>query len=158
MKKNSTLFLRFVIYLIAIGVAAALIFFPQTEGRAANLDLISIYKDPFIIYSYIASIPFFAALYQALRLLNYIDKNKIFSQDSVKAVGNIKYCSLTTSGFLLAAIIYIRTMAGGDDPAGPSMLGFIAIFASLVIATAAGIFQKLLQNAVDMKTENDLTV
>jgi hypothetical protein len=34
----------------------------------------------------------------------------------------------------------------------------VIIFASIVIATAAAIFQRLLQNAVDMKSENDLTV
>jgi hypothetical protein len=34
----------------------------------------------------------------------------------------------------------------------------VAIVSSVVIATAAGVFQKLLQNAVDIKSENDLTV
>jgi hypothetical protein len=58
MKKSSTFFLKVVILLIAIGVLAGLIWFPQTEGRAAHLDLISIYTDPFIIYIYIASTPF----------------------------------------------------------------------------------------------------
>ncbi len=158
MKKGSTLFLRFVICLIAIGALAGLIWFPQTEGRAANLDLISIYTDPFIIYIYIASIPFFVALYQAIKLLGLIDKNKIFSQASVKAIRNIKYCALAIIGFLVVAILYIRAMAQGDDPAGPTMVGFVAIFTSVVIATAAGVFQRLLQNAVDLKSENDLTV
>src|SRR3990167_3662656 len=94
MKRGSTLFLKIVILLIAIGALAGMILFPQTEGRAANLDLISIYKDPLIIYAYIASIPFFVALYQAFKLLGYIDDNKVFSQLSVKAVRNIKYCAL----------------------------------------------------------------
>ena len=77
MKKGSTLFLKVVILLIAISVLAGLIWFPQTEGRATNLDLISIYTDPFIIYGFIASIPFFVALYQAIKLLGYVDKNKV---------------------------------------------------------------------------------
>jgi len=158
MKKGSTLFLKIVILLIAIGVLAGMIWFPQTEGRATNLDLISIYKDPLIIYIYIASIPFFVALFQAITLLGYVDKNKIFSQAAVKAVRYVKYCAAAIIGFLVVAIFYIRVMAQGDDPAGPTMIGLIAIFTSIVIATAAGVFQKLLQNAVDMKSENDLTV
>lgn len=158
MKKGSTFFLRFVICLIAIAALAGLIWFPQTEGRAANLDIISIYKDPLIIYSFIASIPFFVALYQAYKLLGYIDKNKIFSQVSVKTVRNIKYCAVAIIGFLAVAIFYIRVMAHGDDPAGPTMMGLLAIFTSVVIATAAAVFQRLLQNAVDIKSENDLTV
>jgi hypothetical protein len=107
---------------------------------------------------YIASIPFFVALYQAFRLLGFIDKNKVFSQVSVEAIRNIKYCALATIGFLVLAIFYIRVLAHGDDAAGATMMGLVAIFTSAVIATAAGIFQKLLQNAVDMKSENDLTV
>ncbi|MBI3887761.1 DUF2975 domain-containing protein, partial [Candidatus Microgenomates bacterium] len=63
MKRGSTLFLKIVINLIAVGVLSALLWFPQTEGRAANLDLISIYSDPFILYGFIASIPFFVGLY-----------------------------------------------------------------------------------------------
>jgi hypothetical protein len=70
MIRSSILFLKVVILLIAIGVLAGMIRFPQTEGRATHLDLISIYTDPFIIYGYIASIPFFVGLYQAFKLLN----------------------------------------------------------------------------------------
>src|SRR3990167_5065583 len=100
MRKGSTLFLRVVICLIAIGVLAGLIWFPQTEGRAAQLDLISIYTDPFIIYIYIASIPFFVGLYQAFKLLNYIDKNKAFSQGAVNTLKNMKFASLSLIGFI----------------------------------------------------------
>jgi hypothetical protein len=158
LKRGSTLFLRAVILLIAIGVLAALIRFPQTEGRAAHLDLISIYADPLIIYGYIASVPFFIALYQALKLLGYVDNNQVFSQSAVKAVRNTKYCAITISGFIVLGVLYIRLFANGDDPAGPTALGIITTFASIVIATGAAVFERLLQNAVDIKSENDLTV
>jgi hypothetical protein len=158
MKRGSTLFLKVVLLLIAIGVLAGMIWQPRTEGRAINLDLISIYTDPFIIYGYIASIPFFIGLYQAFKLLNLIDANKAFSQGAVNTLKNIKFASLSLIGFIVLAEIYIRFFAHGDDPAGPTMLGIIVSFAAAVIATAAAVFQKLLQNAVDIKSENDLTV
>jgi hypothetical protein len=158
MKKGSTLFLKVVILLIAIGVLAGLIWFPQTEGRAANLDLISIYKDPFIIYIYIGSTPFFIGLYQAFKLLNFIDASKAFSQGAINTLRNMKFASLSLIGFIALAELYIRFFAHGDDPAGPTALGIIVSFAVAVIATAAAVFQKVLQNAVDMKSENDLTV
>jgi len=157
MKRSST-FLKMVLLLIAVIVFAGLLWFPQTEGRAANLNLLQIYLDPFILYIYLASIPFFVALFHAFTLLGYVEKNKIFSPAAVTSVRNIKYCALTIVGGIIAALIYIRMFAGGDDPAGPTMLGMITILASAVIATASAIFQKLLQNAVDMKSENDLTV
>jgi hypothetical protein len=158
MKKGSTLFLKFVICLPAIGAFLWLMWVPQLEGRAANLDLISIYKDPLIIYTYIGSIPFFVALYQAFMLLGYVDSNKVFSLSSVNTVKNIKHCAIAFSGFVVLGILYIRLFVRGEDSAGVTSLGIFIIFASIVIATAFAVFQKLLQNAVDMKSENDLTV
>ncbi len=158
MKRGSTLFLKGVLCLIVIAVLAGMIRFPQTEGRAANLDLISIYTDPFIVYIYIASTPFFIGLYQAFKLLNFINANRAFSQDAVNTLKNMKFASLALIGFIALAVLYIRFFVHGDDPAGPTMLGILAAFAVAVIATTAGIFQRLLQNAVDIKSENDLTV
>ncbi len=159
MNKGSTLFLKVVILLIAVGVFAGMLWFPKTEGRAANLDLVSIYADPFIIYIYIGSTPFFVGLYQAFKLLNLIDSNKAFSQAAVNSLKSMKFASLSLIGFIVAAILYIRFMAtGDDDPAGPTMIGILVSFAAAIIATAAAVFQKLLQNAVDLKSENDLTV
>src|SRR5690349_14916518 len=153
MKKGSTLFLRFVICLIALGAAAWLILAPQLEGRAADMDLLHIYMDPVILYTYIGSIPFFVALYQAFKLLGHVDGNKVFSQASVDAVRNIKYCALTFIGFILLGLVYIRISAPVDeDPAGVTAMGIVITFASIVIATAAAVFQRLLQNAVDLKS------
>src|SRR5687767_1728672 len=86
MKQRSTIFLQVVIVLIGILALAIMIRFPLTEGRAANLDLFSIYSDPFILYAYAASIPFFIALYKAFKLLGYIGQNKAFSLNSARAL------------------------------------------------------------------------
>ena len=158
MKKGSTLFLKIVLCLIALGVFAGLIWFPQTEGRAVNLNFVSIYTDPFIIYVYVGSIPFFVGLYQAFKLLSLIQANKAFSRAAVNTLKYMKFASLILIGFIVLAEVYIRFAAGGDDPAGPTMLGIIAILATSIVATAATVFQKLLQNAVNLKSENDLTV
>ena len=158
MKKGSTLFLKVVLILIATSVLAGMLWFPQTEGAAKDLNLISIYTDPFIIYMYVGSIPFFVGLYQAFKLLSFIDANRAFSKGAVSTLRNIKITSLVLIGFIALGLFYIRLFVHGDDPAGPTMLGIIVSFAVAVIATAAAVFQKLFQNAVDMKSENDLTV
>lgn len=158
MKRGSTLFLKTAVVLIAVVVFAAMIKFPQTEGRAEGLDLISIYSDPFIIYLYIASIPFFAAFYQAFKILGLIDKNKVFTQSAVNAVRNIKYCAVTLIAFIIPAITFVIMNHGEDDAAGFIMIGIITIFASTVMATATAVLQRLLQNAVDIKSEHDMTV
>ncbi|HEY8919618.1 MAG TPA: DUF2975 domain-containing protein [Chitinophaga sp.] len=159
MKRASIVFLQAVIVLIGIVALAILIRFPLTEGRAANLDLFSIYADPLILYGYAASIAFFVALYKAFRLLGYIGQNKVFSSSSVKALKSIKYCAIVLSVLIVAAGIFIRIAHNkDDDPAGFLAMCIMATFVSAVVATAAAIFEKILQNALDMKSENDLTI
>ncbi|MBB4805805.1 ABC-type transport system involved in cytochrome c biogenesis permease subunit [Chryseobacterium defluvii] len=159
MKKVSIVFLQAVIVLISIVALAILIRFPLTEGRAKNLDLFSIYADPFILYGYISSTAFFIALYNAFKLLGYIGQNKVFSLPSVKALKNIKYCAVAVGILIVIAGLYINMAHHkDDDPAGFFAICFVTCFASVVVATAAAIFEKILQNAVDMKSENDLTI
>lgn len=159
MKKSATIFLQAVIILVSLVAIAILIHFPLTEGRATNLDLISIYSDPFIIYGYLSSIAFFIALYQAFKFLTLVRQNKVFSLKSVKAIRNIKYSGVVLSILIVIAAIYIRTThAQNDDPAGFIAVCIVATFISIVVATGAAVFEKTLQNAVDIKSENDLTV
>ena len=159
MKRNSTIFLQVVIVLIGIVALAIMIRFPLTEGRATNLDLVSIYADPFLAYGYLASIAFFVALYQAFKLLGYIGQNKVFSLNSVKALRTIKYCAIILSASIVMAGLYIRIFhAQDDDPTGFIAVCIVTTFISIVIATAAAVFERTLQSAVEMKSENDLTV
>jgi Flp pilus assembly pilin Flp len=111
------------------------------------------------MYGYVASIAFFVALYQAFKLLGYIGQNKVFSLNSVKALRNIKYCAIALSILIVMAILYIRIFHNkDDDPAGAIAMGILATFISIVVASAAAVFEKTLQSAVDIKSENDLTV
>ena len=159
MQRGPTIFLQIVVVLIGIVALAIMIRFPLTEGRAVNLDLVSIYADPFIMYGYVASIAFFVALYQAFKLLGYIGQNKVFSLNSVKALRTIKYCAIVLSILIVMAAVYIRIFhAEGDDPAGFLAICIVTTFVSIVIATAAAVFERTTQSAVDIKSENDLTV
>jgi hypothetical protein len=159
MKKIPIVFLQAVIVLIGIIALAIMIRLPLTEGRAANLDLFSIYADPLILYGYAASIAFFIALYKAFKLLGYIGQNKVFSPGSVKALKSIKRCAIVLSVLIVLAGVYVRLFhSKDDDPAGFLALCIVTTFVAIVIATAAAIFEKLLQNAIDMKSENDLTI
>jgi len=156
MKQTSTIFLQGVIVLIGIVALAIMIRFPLTEGRAANLDLFRIYADPFILYGYAASIPFFIALYKAFKLLGYIGQNKAFSQHSVTTLRSIKYCAIVLSILIVMAGLYIRIFHNqDDDPAGFLAMCVVTTFVSLVVATAVAVFEKILQNGVDIKSENE---
>ena len=159
MKRIAIIFLQAVIVLIGIIALAILIRFPLTEGRAANLDLFSIYFDPFILYGYATSIAFFVALYKAFKLLGYIGQNKVFSSNAVKTLKGIKHCAIVLGVLIVAAGLYIRISHNKeDDPAGFLAICIVTTVIAAVVATAAAIFEKILQNAIDMKSENDLTI
>jgi hypothetical protein len=98
------------------------------------------------------------ALYQAFKVLGYAGQNKIFSQAAVKTLRTIKYCALAIIGFVVVEEIFIMLNHGSDDAAGGVFMGILITFGSIVIATAAAMFERILQNAVDIKSENDLTV
>ena len=158
MKRISTIFLQVVIMLIGIGALAILLWEPHIEGRNAHATPFEIYfKDPFLAYAYAASIPFFVALYQAFKVSGYAGQNKIFSQAAVKALRMIKYCAIAIIGFVAVSVIFMMFDDPDDRPAGVFMRILIT-FPSIVVATAAAMFERILQNAVEIKSENDLTV
>jgi Protein of unknown function (DUF2975) len=103
-------------------------------------------------------IPFFGALVQAFKLLSYIDKNQAFSELSVKALKNIKICALTISGLYVVILPFVFLVAELDDAPGLVIIGMVPVFASMVIAVFAAVLQRLLKEAIDIKSENDLTV
>src|ERR1700752_2040477 len=161
MNRSSTIFLQIVIVLIGIGALALLLWEPQIEGVNAHATNFEIYfKDPFLALVYAGSIPFFIALYQAFKVLGYIGRNKVFSPEVVKALRTIKYCALAIIGFVVVEEIAIVLMNNGDNdnPGAPILLGVLITFPSIVVATAAAMFERILQNALDLKSEHDLTV
>lgn len=148
----STIFLQVVIVLIGIGALALMLWEPHIEGRNAHATLFEIYfNDPFLAYAYIASMSFFAALYQAFKLLGYARQNGIFSQAGVKALRTIKFCAMAIVGFVALGEIFIL-FGNSDDRAGGVFMGIIIAFGSIVIAAAATVFERILQDAVDMKS------
>lgn len=159
MKRASTIFLQVVIVLLGLGVFAFLLWEPQLEGRNANATQVEIYfKDPFLAYIYLAFVPFFFGLYQAFRILGYARRDEIFFERSVRALQIIKYCAFTVATFILGAVAYMFLFTHGEDIAGGVMMGVFIILVSAVIGTAAAVFERILQNAVDIKSENDLIV
>lgn len=160
MKRGSTLFLKIVLVLLALAVLGACLYWlpPWAKNDARIHPEESVFLYSCLTAAYTIAILFFVGTYQAIKLLNYIDKNKLFSDGSVASMKIIKYCSITATLIIALGVILFRVFIRGDDPAGPTSLGIILTFVSSVIATCAAVLQKLLQNAVDIKSENDLTV
>ncbi|WP_053374378.1 DUF2975 domain-containing protein [Paenibacillus sp. FJAT-27812] len=160
MERGTTLFLKAAVILIGIPVLALCIFLvPEIANFAAELYPDMTYlKYLVFIELYAPAIPFYFALYQAFKLLSYIDKSKAFSELSVRALKNIKYCAITISSLFVVGMPLFYLIAEKDDAPGIIVIGLVLIFASMVIAVFAAVLQKLLKEAIDIKSENDLTV
>lgn len=160
MNRGTTLFLKTAVIVMGVPVLALCIFLvPEIASFAAEL-----YPDhsylKYLIYMdlYASAIPFYWALFQAYKLLSYIDRNKAFSELSVRALKNIKHCAYAISGLYVVGMPLFYLIAERDDAPGIILMAMVPIFASMVIGVFSAVLQKLLQEAIDIKSENDLTV
>ncbi len=141
-KRRSTALLRTVIVLIGIGALAFLLWEPHVEGRNVNATLFQIYfNDPFLAYAYTASIPFFVALYHALKLAGQAD---------VKRLRIIRHCAMAMIGFVAGGEV-ILLMNTSDDRAGGVFMGVLITFGSILIAFAAARFERILLSGSEAK-------
>lgn len=153
-ERGSTALLRLTILCIGI-VVLALCVFALPAGILS--DETGYYK-PILAGLYVPAVPFFYALYQAIKLLDLIDKNKAFTLGAVRALKNIKKSAFLISALFTAGLPYIYYAAQRDDAPGVMALGCVIVGASFVIGTTAALFQRLFQSALDIKSENELTV
>jgi hypothetical protein len=160
MKRGSTNFLKFIIILMGLGVLALCIFGLPSMWKGGSEEFPAASNAIFFIMIglEITAVPFFIALWQTLKLLNYIDQNKAFSDLSVKALRNIKYCAIAIAILYFAGVPLLVPIAESDDAPGLVLIGAVIACAPIVVAVFAAVLEKLLQNALDIKSENDLTV
>ena len=80
---------------MGIGVLGLMLWEPHLEGRNSHATTFEIYfKDPFLAYVYVGSLPFFVALYRAFGLFGHLRQNRAFSQVTVDALRTIKLCAI----------------------------------------------------------------
>ena len=157
MNRGSTIFLRLVISLIAIAALAVCAFkLPRmiAQEAAKTPDTAwQIYL--FLAGAYIQAALFLFALFQAFRLLSYVDGNKTFSELSVRALRHIKHSAFAIGLLMVAGILWILFLSAGtgDDSAGPVMIGFIGTFVSSIVAAVATVLQTQVQKAIDTRNE-----
>lgn len=163
MKRSSTLFLKAAVIFMGIPVLALCIFLLPQIVNEANKAAEKGSDLAYVVYGivtvmYITVIPFYFALYQSFTLLTYIDRNEAFSELSVLVLKKIKSCALTISGFYVIVLPFVYILAEVDDAPGLILVGMVMVFAPLVIAVFAAVLQRLLKEAIDIKSENDLIV
>ncbi len=160
MKRGSTHFLRFVIFLIGAGVLALCVFALPSMYRGASGEFPTASHAVFLIMIglYLTAIPFFIALWQTLILLRAIDQNNAFSDASVKALRTIKYCATVIAALYIGGVPLLFPIADADDAPGLLLVGAAIACAPVAVAVFAAVLEKLLRSALEIKSENELTV
>lgn len=160
MKQSSTYFLRAVVFLMgAMAIFLCWLILPAiNEGWEEAYPDVASWKYPFMLILAMTVVPFFIALWQTLKLLRYVDINKAFSTRSVLALKKIKYCAVAFGVLYILTLPFIYQVAQLLDAPGLMSIGIAMCFAPQVIAVFAAVLERLLQSAIEIKKENDLTV
>lgn len=160
MKRGSTLFLKFSLVLIGLPVLVICVALVPVIYRNVSDGIVAFDGVMLCLLTimYLAAIPFYMALFQAFRLLRYIDGNAAFSNRSVVALKKIKLHALTITGLYVLNLPFFYIFAEIDDAPGVVIVGMAFVFAPLVIAVFAALLEMLLYEAIRIKSENDLTV
>lgn len=155
MNRGSTIFLRLVISLIAIAALAICVFpLPRMIAKEAAKTPDTAWQIYlFLAGAYLQAALFLFALFQAFKLLSYIDANKAFSESSVRALRHIKHSAIGIGVLMVTGVVWVLVLSAGtgDDSAGPVMMGFIGTLASSVVAAVMAVLQTQVQKAIDTK-------
>lgn len=152
-KQGSTNFLKVFIFLAGIGVLALCIWLPEIAVKDARVHPETAYfLIPFLVCAYGFCIAFSVALYQAFKLLTYIEKNNAFSELSLKSLRVIKKCAFTVIFLFLFGIVSLMVLAKttGDDAAGPISLSLMGILVTSIVAAFISVLQIPIKNSLDV--------
>jgi len=106
-----------------------------------------------------AAIPCYVALYQSYKLLGFIDSNRAFSELSVKALKVIERSALIEFFICaLGGLPFFYIVAEKEDAPALIIIGVAIAGIAFIISVFASVLSKLLQEAVAIKSENDLTI
>ncbi len=158
--KRETLFLKITLVLMALPILALCIFLAPkiAEFYAELVPEWAVLQYPFQAGLYVTALIYFAALWQTMKLLSFIDRGTAFSVASVAVLKKIKLCAVLIGACYVLFLPLLYRMADADDAPGLLVIGLAIVFGSLVVAVFAAVLQKLLQNAIAIQQENELTV
>ncbi|AUJ25329.1 DUF2975 domain-containing protein [Virgibacillus dokdonensis] len=158
MRRVAVQILKVAIFVIGIVVLGLCIFAlpPLASSSAEMFPEFSYLQYPILIGLYATTIPFFYALYQALNLLTYMEKQLAFSTFAVRSLARIKYSAIVISLCYISGMFYLLTQSALHPSI--AIVGLAILFSAIVIMLFAAVLQELLKNAMKIQSENELTI
>lgn len=141
-KTAATHALQAAILLFGLGVFAFMLVEPHFEGRNVNATPFEIYfKDPFLAFAYLASVPFFMGLVQLWKLSGHAGRRELFLPHSLKPLRTLRNCALTTVVCIAIGTVWLL-MVESDDRPPIVMMGMVTMLISVAVTTLAGVLEK----------------
>ena len=160
-KKGSTMLLKITLVFMTLIVLVLAVFALPNIYKGALIEFPGVPNVVLgiIIAMYAVTVPYFLVMWQSWKLLILIDQNKGFSEFSIKAFRSIKFASLVGGLILMIGFVpLLYPIAQLQDAPGLLVIGFAFSCIPFVVAIFASLLEKLFQNALDMKSENELTI
>ena len=105
---------------------------------------------------YVTVIPFYIALYQTVKLLDCMKGSEAFSDIAIRSLQAIRNCAFAIVAIYIIGLLYAALSDALQN--GIFLMGTVVIFSASVISVFAMVLEELLRNAMEIKSENDLTV
>lgn len=158
MRRVAVQILKIAVFVIGIVVFGLCIFAlpPLASSSAEMFPEFSYLQYPILLGLYVTTIPFFYALYQAFKLLTYMEKQLAFSAFAVRSLARIKYSAIVISLCYISGMIYLLTQSALHPSI--AIVGLAILFSAIVIMLFAAVLQGLLKNAMKIQSENELTI
>jgi len=136
---------------------ALLLWEPHIEGRNATASLSEIYfHDPFLAFVYVASIPFFVALYQIFRLLGWVGSPQgACSERGIRSARLIRSCVRLTIGFVVVGVAVL--MFVGEERPPALFMGFLVTCVLVGVGSFATALEGRLKWVGHTRPQNDPT-
>ncbi len=125
--------------------AVALPFISQMYCDTLVAETAEKIKIPLIVSLYIATVPVFFAVLSLDRLLSNIKKDIVFDRTNVKYLRHISWCCYIAGAVFVFLGFYI-------------FLSFIIAIAAIFFGLIIRVVKNLFCEAVEIKSENDLTI
>lgn len=158
--RTSTLFLRIAVFAIGLGVLAlCVLLLPlMWSGAYQEWPEHGYAVRGVVAAMYASTVPFYIGIYKGWRVLDAIDTGKAFSLRAAAALHVISLAAISISFIYTLSLPFFYIWTQADDAPGLMVIGLFLTGMPLIVGVAIGILQRLLAEAVHIKSENDLTV
>ena len=162
MNNKSIKTLKVIVILLAVGVFLfeGLLIYPLALKYAHKVPSFEGIRIASLVFLYITSIPFYMAIFQALRICNNIIESKPFAKSNIYYFNFARWCAVPVAvAYFLGAIgAYIFT-AGRGTPAITLVVAMAAVaFFALIVSLACSVMVELFKRANELQEENAMTI